>query len=310
MKILVTGIGGLVGGHVAREAARAGHEVHGIVRKPCKVVCDAPLTFHVADLLETRDARNLIERVRPTHIVHAAWETTHGTYWNDPVNWDWVTATASLATAFAAVGGQRFVQIGTCAEYDWGAGICIEGITPERPITQYGLAKLAAFEAIQNAASGSFQAINARIFFAYGPRENPNRLIPYICQSHASGKVPLLSSGRQQRDLLFIEDVATAILALLQTEKPIAGPVNIGSGRAVSLAEAASILTRIADASESGLGCRPDSPDDPVILLPDTNRLFSTRWRPRVSLEVGLSRTYRWWSSRLLRKTQQTCRDS
>jgi len=293
MRLLVTGAGGMVGSHVARIAADKGHEVHGVFRRvPGRT---APgITAHVADLLDRDTAGDLLRRVEPTHLVHAAWETGHGSYWSSLDNLDWVEATARLARAFAETGGRRFVQVGTCAEYEWSHGRCVENETPERPSTRYGMAKLAAFKAVEAAALGAFEAAEARIFFAYGPGENPQRLIAYICRSHAAGDVPQLSSGSQLRDLLHVEDTASAILAVAGADR-LTGPVNIGGGKPVMLADAATRLAAIAGGRDPGLGLRPDRLDDPRLLVPDVTRLLDTGWRPAIDLDEGLLQTYRWW---------------
>ncbi len=292
MKLLVTGVAGMIGGHVARLAAAQGHEVHGITRRSAGAEAPA-IIFHQADLLDGKSASEIIARVRPTHVVHAAWETTQPTYWDSLVNLDWVKASADLACAFAAAGGRRFVQIGSCAEYLWNGETCVEGETPDRPATRYGLAKLAAFKAIEAAAFGHFEAAEARIFFVYGPGENRDRLIPYICRSHAAGRVPELSSGAQIRDLLYADDAAAALLSVAQSD--LTGIVNIGGGVPMPLAEAARILADQAG-RESGLGLRPDRPGDPEILFPDVDRLFGTGWRPAITLEQGLALTYDHWA--------------
>ena len=281
----------MIGGAVARLAASAGHEVHAVARRPAARTDG--VTVHQVDLLTANAGSELIEELRPTHLVHAAWETTQPTYWSSLVNLEWIAVTAALARAFAEYGGKRFLQIGSCAEYDWSDGQCSEGVTPERPTTRYGLAKLAAWKAVETAAFGDFEAVEPRIFFVYGPGENKDRLIPYICRSHRDGVVPELSSGQQVRDLLHVDDAASAIMAV--AESALVGVVNIGSGTPHSLGDAARILGECAGAADSGLGRRPDRAGDPGRLVPDTTRLFSTGWRPRVPLNDGLSRTFSHW---------------
>ncbi len=281
----------MIGGAVARLAASAGHEVHAIARRA--IAEPDGVKVHRIDLLAPDAGPRLIEELRPTHLVHAAWDTTQPTYWSSLLNLDWIAATSGLARAFAESGGRRFLQIGSCAEYDWSGGLCSEGVTPERPTTRYGFAKLAAWKAVETAAFGDFEAVEARIFFVYGPGENKDRLIPYICRSHGDGRVPELSSGRQVRDLLHVEDAAGAILAV--AESALVGVVNIGGGTPNSLGDAARILAGCAGSDETGLGRRPDRQGDPDRLLPDTKRLFSTGWRPRVSLNEGLSQTFSHW---------------
>lgn len=293
MKLLVSGVSGLIGRHVALAAAEAGLNVVGTSRaRPSDLPQE--VRFEPADLSDAGQAEELVRRTAPTHIVHAAWETRQPTYWNDVRNLDWVISTARMATAFAEVGGQRFIQVGSCAEYDWSHGICIEGETPDLPQMRYGKAKLAAFRAIEAAAHDAFQAVEARIFFVYGPGENADRFIPFVCRSHLAGKVPQLGSGRQLRDLLHARDAARAILSVANANEMV-GIVNIGGGTPRPLSDVAEILARLAGARENGLGQRPDREGDPALLIANSDRLRSTGWTPTVSLEDGLSGTFGWW---------------
>lgn len=298
-RLLVTGATGLVGRHVLNEAALRGFEVHAVTSNATTLAQSRTdiATWHFADLAAPGEAARLVASVRPTHLIHAAWDTQHGTYWHSAENLTWVAATAELARRFADVGGKRFVLVGTGAEYDWSCGYMIEGRTPERPGTLYGRCKLAAHHAVHGAAELGFSAATGRIFWCYGPHEQPKRFIPYTCRTLAYGGTPKLGSGRQLRDLLHAEDTARAFVTLVENSS-LTGAVNIGGGKPASLGTVANILAQAAGAPErSGLGSNQDRPDDPVVLLPNVDRLLSTGWRPRWGLEEGLRSTYAWWAS-------------
>ena len=285
MRLLVTGASGLVGRHVAAAAAdNPGIELVASARSIPDFL-PAGADFLAADLSDAEQAERLVREICPTHLIHCAWETRHPTYYEALENEDWVTSAARMAAAFADVGGQRFVQVGSCAEYDWTG-------KDGPPASRYGRAKLAGFAAIEAAASGKFEAVEARIFWVYGPGENPARLIPYICRRHIAGEVPQLGSGRQERDLLHAADSATALLSLARADG-LTGVVEIGGGCGTRLAEVATILARIAGRDETGLGLRPERADDPAQLVADTARLRSTGWAPKVGLEQGLAEIYR-----------------
>lgn len=299
MRLLLTGATGLVGRYVLAEAAGRGVEIHAVTSSEARgrSAASEGVSWHVADLTSPGAAGDIVRRVCPTHVIHAAWDTRHPIYWNSSQNLSWVTATADMARAFADSGGQRFVLVGSCAEYDWSHGYMVEGVTPERPSTVYGWSKLAAHCALSGAAAGlGFSAVTARIFFTYGPHENSGRLIPYLCRTLSAGETPKLSSGRQLRDLMHGHDTARALFALAE-DQTLHGAVNVGSGESVTLGRAAKVLAACAGRpAASGLGELPDRSDDPAVILPSVARLFSTGWRPQIDLETGLAETYAWWA--------------
>src|SRR5205823_13981481 len=57
--------------------------------------------------------------VRPSHLLHLAWETEHGHFWTSPENLRWVEAALHLWRRLDEVSGYRAVGAGTCAEYTW-----------------------------------------------------------------------------------------------------------------------------------------------------------------------------------------------
>jgi nucleoside-diphosphate-sugar epimerase len=293
MRLLVTGVSGLIGRGVATAALAVGHDVVALGRRRPDDL-PAGVAFHAADLTEADAARDAVRVIRPTHIVHAAWETRHPTYWNDPANLAWVVSAAAMAGAFAEVGGARFVQVGSCAEYDW----TDSAQRRDHPATRYGKAKLAAFRAIEVAAHDAFAAVEARIFSVFGPGENPARFVPLICRTLAAGRIPALASGRPVRDLLHVDDAARALLACAADDAPT-GTIDIGTGRGVALAEVARTLAAVAGATATGLGVLEDRPDDPASLVADAGPLRGTGWAPALTLRGGLERTYTWWQDRV-----------
>ena len=294
MRLLITGASGLIGRHVVGLAKQMGDVELIATCRSRPIELPDGTEFIAADLSNAAEAAAVVRSANPTHVVHTAWETTHPTYWNDPINFDWAESTGAMADTFAEVGGQRFVQLGTCAEYDWSHEFCVEGKTPDRPATVYGQAKLQAFGLVEAAARGTFEAVEARIFWVFGPGENPSRLIPLICRNYLAGQVPELGSGRQKRDLLFAEDAASAVLKLVATNGS-EGIVNLASGEEVELSAVVGLLAELTGARETGIGRRKDSPGDPERLVASADRIRSTGWRPSHSLREGLAKTVDWW---------------
>ncbi|QDL98673.1 NAD(P)-dependent oxidoreductase [Rhodopseudomonas palustris] len=299
MRVLVTGARGFIGRHLLTrlEADAAVTEIHATHSPGGGELPPTTRTnWHGLDLTAPGAAGALVATVRPTHLIHAAWITAHNDYWESPANLRWLAASCDLLQAFLAAGGQRFVQIGTAAEYDWSHGYMVEGVTPERPSTLYGVAKKSFHDVLQTAAAkAGCSAATGRVFFGYGPFENAGRLIPYACRQLACGEPAAFSSGSAWRDFMHIDDLADAAIALLHAS--LQGAVNLSSGVPVRLAE---IVTKLGEISGRPdlvqLGARPDRAGDPPLLVGDSTQLRSTGWRPAHDLLSGLTSTYEWWA--------------
>jgi nucleoside-diphosphate-sugar epimerase len=250
-------------------------------------------------LLDETQRRNLIETVRPTHLVHLAWYTEHGKFWTAPENLRWLQASIGLVKAFADSGGKRAVFAGTCAEYDWTIGACSDAVPGYiRPATLYGACKASLFQAAERFCQQAGVSLAwGRIFFPYGPHESPARLVPSVIRSLLAGREAACSSGEQVRDFLHAADVAGAFVALLESE--VKGAVNIGSGEGVALKDVvATIGEELGRPELIRLGALPTRPGDPPRLVADGGRLSSeVGWGPSYGLASGLRDVIGWWRS-------------
>src|SRR4029453_6933365 len=114
-----------------------GYDVHVSTRRD-RYDLPKGVHIHTADLLNEGEVIRLIGAVKPTHVLHLAWETAHGAYWTSQNNLNWVAATLGLARVAAHTGCERFVGVGTCAEYDWSeGGVVSELRSPLRAGTLY-----------------------------------------------------------------------------------------------------------------------------------------------------------------------------
>jgi nucleoside-diphosphate-sugar epimerase len=296
-KVLVTGANGFIGRHCLPLLLEKGYEVHAISTNEL----DSNLIhWHKADLLNLQQSSDLITKLKPSHLLHLAWDTTHGKYWSSLENFNWLQASVELLKAFQGNSGKRVVMAGTCAEYDWNYGLCSEGITPLVPATVYGTCKNSLEKVLSSFAHETgISAAWGRIFFAYGPNENIKRLIPYVITSLLKGKKAQCSSGNQIRDFLYVNDAAAAFVSLLETE--VNGAFNIASGQPVILRDIINMIAEklnVLDLIE--LGKLPNSSNDPAVLTADIRKISAaTGWKPAYSLEEGIDETIKWWRDNL-----------
>jgi UDP-glucose 4-epimerase len=296
-RLLITGARGFVGRHCLLPALAAGFDVWATASSgelPAELA-SLDLRWRVVDLLECGAIESLMDEIRPTHALHMAWETTHGTYWTSPANLDWLALGARFFKAFAACGGERFVAAGTCAEYDWTHGHAVEDATTDRPATFYGRIKLAHHHMLMASAEQlGFRAATGRIFFAYGPHENRARLIPYTCRQLAAGEVAAIANGDIVRDFMHVQDVAAGFVALLRSETK--GACNVCSGRGTALSEIARVLGHASGRPDLvQISAGTPRAADPPELVGANERLCASGWEPRISLQQGLIDTYCWW---------------
>ena len=283
--LLITGASDFIGAH-ARELASAGWSIH------------APSSKELDLLDDPNIVREKVAAIGATHLLHFAWYAVPGKFWTSEENYRWVGATMALARGFADGGGKRIVAAGTCAEYDWNFGTCIEGTTPCVPATPYGVAKDATrrlLESFTRQRSVSFAW--GRIFFPYGPREHSDRLVPSVVRSLLDGGKASVTEGLQARDFLHVRDAASAFVALLQSG--VEGAVNIGTGKAVRVRDVVAAVARELHAEDRVVyGALPMREGDPPLLVADASRLRNEAgWTPQFNLEFGVKDTIAWWKT-------------
>ncbi len=306
-RVLVTGAGGFIGRWSVPPLLALGFDVHAVVSAAHHGELPAQLagvTVHRGDLLDPPSVDALIDATEPSHLLHFAWIAQPGVYWHSAENDRWLRASEQLMRRFHAAGGVRIVMAGSCAEYDGTAGICDEYTSPladdmAASTPAYAACKLRLQRALAEfSAQRDLSSAWGRIFFQYGPFEHPDRLVPAVIRSLLCNREALCSHGRQVRSFLHVADVGAAFAALVNAR--VGGPVNVGSEQPIALAE---LIERIAEKIGRPdlvrLGARA-APSDAPLLVPVTRRLREeTAWRPRFSLDDGLSDVIDWWRAEL-----------
>lgn len=266
-KVLVTGASGFIGRQALPLLIERGYDVHAVSHREI-------------DLLNPRDRKKVMDEVQPTHVLHFAWIATPGVYWTSPLNAEWLEATKDLIRLSQEQGVTRFVASGTCME------------APEYS-TPYGEAKTAAKATVINAEDLS--TAWGRIFFLYGPHESPKRLVPAVINALLHDKPALCTHGKQIRDFLHVQDVASAFVALLDSD--VTGSVDIGSGKPVMIEDVVmEIGTQLGKPELIQLGAIEAPANEPASLVAKAERIQQeVEWKPQFNLEAGIADTIEWW---------------
>jgi len=289
-RVLLTGASGFIGRHALAALAAAGHEVHAVARTRGPAVDG--VTWHEADLLS---GVGVVEEVEPELLVHLAWYAEHGRFWTSAENVRWVEASLALLRAFVHVGGSRAVLAGTCAEYEWTRALYPE-TAPIRPSTLYGAAKHGLHVVARSFAEQAGMSLAwGRLFFLYGPFEDPGRFVPSLVLAMLRGEPAPMTLGTQRRDFLHAADAGAAFAAFAGSD--VTGAVNIASGEPLQLRDLAErIARRIGREELLQLGARPMPEGEPRALIADVRRLrHEVGWSPEITLDDGLDGVIAWW---------------
>ncbi|MEN0039697.1 MAG: NAD-dependent epimerase/dehydratase family protein [Pseudomonadota bacterium] len=223
-RIMVTGASGALGAYVKQRLLE--HKYHSVDDVQLTCVTRRPMDEHdvKADLLDVDTLPQLVAHFAPDAVFHLAWETTHGSYWTDPINTAWADASIILARAVTERGGW-FGFAGTCAEYEWGDERLSVASTRTRPTTLYGQQKLRvtqALELMDNTFSG-------RIFFPFSERENQSRITSVLLKKLAADEPLHLRAGDAWRDIAHADDIAACLVNACFER--LAGTHNLATGR-------------------------------------------------------------------------------
>src|SRR2546423_1664841 len=208
-RVLLTGAAGFIGRQCVVALRERGFEVHAVSSSRDDEIAER-VVWHRANLLDPAQLERVVSEVKADLLLHLAWYATPGVFWTSLENYRWVAASLHLFRAFVEAGGRRVVAAGSCAEYDWRTGVCSEQ-TPLDPLSPYGVCKAALYKMLNSFATrAGISAAWGRVFFTFGPHENPSRLVAGVASALLSGRAAPCTDGTQARDFLHVTDIVEA----------------------------------------------------------------------------------------------------
>ncbi|HUZ25961.1 MAG TPA: NAD-dependent epimerase/dehydratase family protein [Streptosporangiaceae bacterium] len=311
-RVLVTGVAGFIGSHLAEGLLGRGVAVTGVdSRSPASDPGAAENLaglvgrddFHlvVADLV-TADLTPLLEDV-PV-VFHLAAMAGVRRSWGDRFA-DYlacnVIATQRLLEACAAAEVPRLVAASSSSVYGHASTGPSREDDPLAPASPYGVTKLAAERlcaAYATRRQASTSVVALRYFTVYGPRQRPDMAISRILRAAISGRgVPLYGDGRQRRDFTYVSDAVAATMAAATADTQMA-VVNVGSGRSTTLKEVLDLVAAITGGAVPVLH-RLDQPGDVEVTAADLTRAQELLgYQPSTDLAAGLRQQWTWLTSR------------
>ena len=297
----MTGGAGFIGSHVVDSFLGAGHTVSvvdNLATGNRAWLTGKPVRLHVLDIRAARLA-DVFEAERPETVAHLAAQASVGRSVADPtfdagVN---VIGGLNLLECCRRTGVTRVIYSSSGgAGYGDTEAIPTPETHPSLPSSPYGVSKVAMehYVAALGAIHG-WSAVALRYANVYGPRQNPAGeagVVAIFCSRLLQAQPPVINGdGSQTRDYTYVEDVAAANLAALDRPQ-VQGAFNIGTGVETSVNDLFARLARSAG-FDGPPGHGPARPGEQHRSCLDPARAaHELGWRPSVSLDDGLARTF------------------
>jgi UDP-glucose 4-epimerase len=295
LRAIVTGGAGFIGSHVVEALLARGDEVVALDDlsngKRENVPDGARLV--VADLREPLD--EIFDELRPEVCFHLGAQVDVRVSIERPA----YDADVNVRGTIRVLEGARRHDTQVVFSSTGGAiyGEC-DGPAPEdaerRPLAPYGVSKLAGEEylAAYNRLYGA-RHVSLRFGNVYGPRQDPHGeagVVAIFFGKLAAGEPPkIFGDGAQTRDYVYAGDVARATLAAAGQD---GGVFNVGTGQETSVLELYELCRRVAGSEFEPEQAPPRLGELQRSMLDVSRAERELGWRPAVSLEDGLGRTW------------------
>lgn len=318
MKVLITGITGFVGSHLAEYLLRLEekHEIFGLCRwrSPRENLANVydKISLIDADLCDLSALIRHLEAVKPKVIFHLAAQSYVLTSFNAPIQtlWSNVIGTANLLEAVRITGIDPVIHVCSSSEVYGQVGendIPIRETCPLRPASPYAVSKVGEdMVAFQYWVSHRIKTIRTRMFTHTGPRRGDVFALSFFAKQAAAAeqglKEPVIQVGnlKSVRTFCDVRDAVRAYWLLVNLCEP--GEVyNIGGQRTMTIGEALDMLLSF---SRVKLEIREEAklfrPSDVTLQIPSTEKFKAvTGWIPEIPFEKTLEDMLNYWRDEL-----------
>jgi len=317
VRVLITGVTGFVGSHLAEYCLEQGHEVAGTFRWRSRDenlgIVKGKVALHDADLRDPVGVRKVIQAFQPERVFHLAAQSYVHASWASPAETlsTNIISQVNLLEAIREAGltDCRFQVAGSSEEY----GMVhpdetpIKESNPLRPLSPYAVSKVAQdLMGYQYHESYGMYIVRTRAFNHEGPRRGEvfvtSNFAKQIAEIEKGKKEPVIHVGNLDayRDYTDVRDIIRAYMLALDKCEP--GEVyNIGSGNAWQIRD---MLSTLLDYSDVEVEIRTDPermrPSDVPRLECDATKFKKvTGWEPQIPFETTLKDTLDYWRERV-----------
>jgi NAD dependent epimerase/dehydratase len=308
-RILVTGAGGFIGGHLSARLVELGARVRGFVRYNSRndrgtlewLQPDVAQEIEVV-LGDLRDVESVARAVKDVDVIfHLGAQIAIPYSYVNPRDYfeTNVLGTLNVTESARASGARRIIHTSSSEVYGTARIVPIDEHHPLEPQSPYAASKVAADKLVDSYhRSYDLPVTIVRPFNTFGPFQSARAIVPTILSQALAGNVLRLGSLDPRRDLTFVSDTVEGLIAAAVSEEAVGRTLQLGTGTDVSIGElvelVASAVGRELRVEHDSARVRPAG-SEVMRLVSDPQLAFElTGWRCQVPLAEGIARTLDW----------------
>jgi nucleoside-diphosphate-sugar epimerase len=295
-KILIIGGTGFIGYHLAKRCLEKNWHVTSLsTKKPKKIRFLKKVNYLYCDISKY----NLLKKKLNLHynyVVNLGGYVDHSN--KKKVYLSHYLGVKNLAKFFLNSKIENFIQFGSGGEYG--------NLKPphkekseKKPKSSYYNAKFMATKYLVNLyKKNSFPVTIFRLYQAYGPRQDPNRLIPIVIMNCLKNKTFDCTDGKQFRDFIYVEDVINAVVACFENKLSIGEIFNIGTNKPIKIKKLIIYINRLIKKGKPLFGKISLRKDEQLRFYPSIFKISKIlNWKPKILLNKGINRTIKFYKS-------------
>jgi len=320
VKVLITGILGFIGSHLAEKLVDDGYEVYGVVRRVAnrnlevirKVLKD--VTLISGDITDYASIRNAMKTVNPDTVTHLAALTPVRDSFERPFEYQQANLVGTMNVAHAMLElpdpqTRKLVAASTAEVYGLQGKEPLKETLALRPTSPYAVSKAAADLYLQMMFhTYDLNGSVLRPTNSYGRKFDTSFIVEYLATQMLRGEEVYVGAPDSVRDYMYVDDHVNAYLLVMKSAKATGQVYNAGTGVGISNRKLAEMIAgRIGYNRKRirfgqyppGYPYRPSISDQPSIVLDATKIRKTLNWAPKIRLSEGIDKVISYFQEQM-----------
>ena len=317
-RVLITGVTGFIGSHLAETLLQKGYDVAGLVRpcasrdlRPIKHLLE-DLTILTCDLTSYASVANVVRSVDPQIVFHLGALSPVRYSFEHPFQYQETNLIGTINMIHSILEipdskGRRLIAASTAEVYGNQERKPFKETLPLNPTSPYGVSKAAMDMYLRMASSAySLNCTVLRPTNSYGRKFETGFIVEYLVTAMLKGARTYVGAPDSIRDYLHVSDHVNAYVLAAEKQSVPGEVYNAGSGIGISNRDLAVSIAKIVGYDEEkitfgsyppGYPMRPNSGEQQYIVLDPSKITKDLGWRVTIDLERGLKDTIAHWKN-------------